>query len=104
MNEPNIWLHRKHRLLYCCVLIHCCSDVFTAQLRSNENGAEPQRTPLATPLLQLHVTAYVTRSSGVCVNGPLPSNGCLSPQFLLSANTSQYHKLKDLKNLPTRKL
>jgi hypothetical protein len=60
--------HRKHRFLYCCVLIHCCRDVFTAQLHSNERGAEPQRTPLTTPLLLLRdVTAYVTRSSATCV-------------------------------------
>jgi hypothetical protein len=37
--------------------------VFTAQLHSNERGADPQRTPLATPLLLLRdVTAYVVCS------------------------------------------
>jgi hypothetical protein len=60
--------HREHCFLYCCVLINCCRDVFTAQLHSNERGADPQRTPLATPLLLLRdVTAYVTRSSAACV-------------------------------------
>jgi hypothetical protein len=42
--------HRKRRFLYCCVLIHCCRNMFTAQLRSNKRGADPQRTSLATPL------------------------------------------------------
>jgi hypothetical protein len=28
--------HRKHRFLDFCFLIHCCRDVFAAQLRSNE--------------------------------------------------------------------
>jgi hypothetical protein len=56
--------HRKHLFFYCCVLIHCCRDVFTAPLRSNERGANSQRTPLATTFLSLRdVTAYVTRSS-----------------------------------------
>jgi hypothetical protein len=32
--------HRKHFFLYFCVLIHCCRDVFTAPLRSNERGAD----------------------------------------------------------------
>jgi hypothetical protein len=60
--------HRKHRFLYCCVLIHCCRDMFTAQLFSNEHSADLLRTSLATPLLLLRdVTAYVTRSSAVCV-------------------------------------
>jgi hypothetical protein len=50
------------------VLIHCFRNVFTAQLRSNEPGADPQRTPLAAPLLLLRdVTAYVTRSVAACV-------------------------------------
>jgi hypothetical protein len=60
--------HRKRRFLCCCVLIQCCRDAFTAQLRSNERGADPQRTPLAPPLLLLlDVTAYMTRSSAACV-------------------------------------
>jgi hypothetical protein len=60
--------HRKHRLLYCCVLIQCCRDMFTAQLHSNEHSADPQRTLLATHLLLLcDVTPYVTRSSTACV-------------------------------------
>jgi hypothetical protein len=60
--------HTKHRFLYCCVLIHCCRVAFIAQLRSNERGADPQRTPLAAPILLLpDVTAYMTRSSAACV-------------------------------------
>jgi hypothetical protein len=60
--------HRKHRFLYYLVLIHYCKDVFTAQLRSNERDADPQRTALATSLLLFcDVTAYVTRSSAACV-------------------------------------
>jgi hypothetical protein len=60
--------HRKHRFPYCCMLIHCCRDVFTAQLRSNESRADTQKTPLATPLLLLRdITAYVTRSFVTCV-------------------------------------
>jgi hypothetical protein len=57
-------------------------DVFTAQLRSNERGAEPQRTPLVTFLLLLRdVTAYVTRDATAV---------SLPPQFLLWANTPQH--------------
>jgi hypothetical protein len=60
--------HRKHRFLYCCVMIHCCRDVFTAQLRSKERGEDSLRTPFATPFLLLNdVTAYVTLSSAACV-------------------------------------
>lgn len=55
---------RKHHFIYCCVLILCCRNVFTAQSCSNERDANPQRMPLATPLLLLRdVTAYVTSSS-----------------------------------------
>jgi hypothetical protein len=39
-------------------------NMLTAQLRSNESGADPQRMPLAAPLqLLCDITAYVTRSS-----------------------------------------
>jgi hypothetical protein len=56
------------RFLYCCVLIDCFRDLFTAQLRSNARGADPQRTPLATPLLLLRdITTYVTRSYAPCL-------------------------------------
>jgi hypothetical protein len=34
--------HRKHRFLYCCVLISCCTNVFTTRLRSNERSADPR--------------------------------------------------------------
>jgi hypothetical protein len=71
------WTHRKHRFLFCCVLINCFRDVFTSQWRSKERGADPQRTPLSTPLLFRDVTAYMTRSSAA-LYGPLPSNGCFS--------------------------
>jgi hypothetical protein len=37
--DPNYiasgWTQRKHRWIYCFVLIHFCRKVFTAQLRSN---------------------------------------------------------------------
>jgi hypothetical protein len=60
--------HRKHHFPYSCMLIHCCRDVFAAQLHSNERSTDPQRTPLATPLLLLRdITAYMTRSSAACV-------------------------------------
>jgi hypothetical protein len=36
--------HRKHHLLYCCVLIYCCRDMSTAPLHSNERGADIQKT------------------------------------------------------------
>jgi hypothetical protein len=59
---------RKHCFLCYCVLIHCCRDMFTAQLHSKERRADPQRTSLATLLLLSHdVTAYVTRSSAARV-------------------------------------
>jgi hypothetical protein len=62
------WTYRKQRLPYCCVFIHGCRDVFTAQLRSNERGADRERTPLSTSFLLLRdVTTYVTRSSTACV-------------------------------------
>jgi hypothetical protein len=35
--------HRKHCFLYCCVLIHCCRDVFNAPLRSNERGIDHRK-------------------------------------------------------------
>jgi hypothetical protein len=61
-------IHRKHRFPYCWVLIKFCRDVFTAQLRRNKRGWDPQRKPIATPLLFLRdVTTYVTRSSAACV-------------------------------------
>jgi hypothetical protein len=60
-------IHRKHRFLYCFVLLQCWNDVFTTQLRS-ERGADPQRTKLATLLLLLRdVTAYLTHCSAMCV-------------------------------------
>jgi hypothetical protein len=50
--------HRKHRFLYCCVLIHFCRNVFTVQLRSNESSADPQRTSFASQFVLLRdVTA-----------------------------------------------
>jgi hypothetical protein len=59
---------QKHCYLYYYMLIQCCREIFTAQLNSNEFGADPQRTPLATPLLLLpDVTTYVTRFSAACV-------------------------------------
>jgi hypothetical protein len=57
--------HRKHRFLYWCLLIHCCRDVSTAQLRSNKRGAGPQRMPLATPLLLLR-DAFLCRMYTSC--------------------------------------
>jgi hypothetical protein len=33
------WTYRKHRFLCCCLLIHCCRDVFTAPLHINVHGA-----------------------------------------------------------------
>jgi hypothetical protein len=74
---------RKPRCLYCCVLIHCCRDMFSAQLRSNEWVTDPQRTPLGTLLQLRDVTAYVTRSSAAMAVS-------LPPQFLLWANSTQY--------------
>jgi hypothetical protein len=42
-------------------------DVFTAQLRNNEGGEHPQRTPLTITFLLLRdVTAYVTLFSAAC--------------------------------------
>jgi hypothetical protein len=60
--------HGKHRFLYFCLLIHYCRDMFTAQFRSNERVSDPQRTPLATPLVLLHdIAAYAKRFSAACV-------------------------------------
>jgi hypothetical protein len=76
-------IHGKHRFPYCCVLIRCCGDVFTAQFRS---GEDPQRTPLATLLLLLRdVTSQSTwRVPLLRVYGPLPSNGCFSASTFLA--------------------
>jgi hypothetical protein len=70
----SVWTGRKHHFLYCCMLIHCCRNVFTAQLRSNKRGADPQRPPL---LLLRDVTA-MWRVPLRRVYGPLHSNGCFS--------------------------
>jgi hypothetical protein len=40
LNYLGVAPHRKHRFLYCCVYIHCCTDVFTAPLRSNKRCDE----------------------------------------------------------------
>jgi hypothetical protein len=63
----SVWTHRKHRFLYCCLLIHCYRAVFTAQLPSNERGADSHRMLLATFLLLRDITACVTLSSAACL-------------------------------------
>jgi hypothetical protein len=70
--------YRKHRLL-----IHCCRDVFTAQLRSNERCPDPQGTPLATPFLLLRDGFLCC----ICTGHYLVTAVSLPPQFLLWANT-----------------
>jgi hypothetical protein len=55
-----------HRFLYCCALIHCCKDVFTAELRNNARGANHRK----------HRSSIVAcfPFCGSVFTGPLPSN------------------------------
>jgi hypothetical protein len=59
-------LHRKHRFLYCCMLIHCCIIVFTARLRSNARGTD-HRKHRASIVACVHFC-------GNMFTEPLPSN------------------------------
>jgi hypothetical protein len=70
--------HRKHCFLYCCILIHCCTDVFTAPLRSNARCADYRK----------HRSSIVARVRfcGNVFTESLPS----SEQFRLSGIMSQY--------------
>jgi hypothetical protein len=70
--------HRKHRFLYCCVLIHCCRNVFTAPLRSNERELDHRkhRSFIVAPV----------RFLGNVFTERLPSNEL----FRLSGVMSQY--------------
>jgi hypothetical protein len=68
--------HRKHRFLYCCVLIRCCRDVFTTQLLCNERSADPQRMLLATPLLLLRDATECVRTGHYIATAV-----SLSPQY-----------------------
>jgi hypothetical protein len=70
--------HRKHRFLYCCILIHCCIDVFSAPLHSNERCADHIKH-------RYSVVARV-RFRGNLHPEPLPS----SELFWLSGVMSQY--------------
>jgi hypothetical protein len=70
--------HRKHRFLYCCVLIHCFRDVLTAPLRSNERGADHRKH-------SFFIVARV-RFRGNVFTVPLPSNKL----FRLSDVMSEY--------------
>jgi hypothetical protein len=112
--------HRKHRFLYYCMFIHCCRVVYTAQFRNNVRCADPQRTPLATPLLLLcDDTAYVLTQSLHC-NGctrhiswhfiyccvrALPSNGCFCASTVLAlckyATISFLHFLRSNESMET---
>jgi hypothetical protein len=66
------WIHRKHSILYCCLLIHCCRDVFITQLHSNECGVYPH-------LFYCCVTSqHIWWVPLLHVYGPLPSNSCFS--------------------------
>jgi hypothetical protein len=69
--------HRKRRFLHCCVLIHCCRDVY-ALLRSNERGVDHRKH-------RCSVAARV-RFRGNVFTEPLPSNEL----FRLSGVISQY--------------
>jgi hypothetical protein len=70
--------HRKHRFLYCCMLIHCRRDVFTAPLHYNARGGDHRK----------HRTSRVARVRfrGNVFSEPLPSNEL----FRLSGVMSQY--------------
>jgi hypothetical protein len=70
--------HRKHRFFYYYVPLHCCRDVFTAPLRSNEYGTDHRKHRSST-------VARV-RFHGNVFTEPLPSNEL----FLLSGVMSQY--------------
>jgi hypothetical protein len=70
--------HRKHRLLYCCELIHCCRYTFIASLHSNARGADHSK----------HRFSIVARFRfrGNMFTEPLPSNKL----FRLSGIISHY--------------
>jgi hypothetical protein len=57
---------RKHSFLYCCVLIYCCRDVFTATLLSNERVADRRK--------QGSTLFARVRFRGNVFTAPLPSN------------------------------
>jgi hypothetical protein len=69
--------HGKHHLFYCCMLIHCCRDVFAAPLHSNA-----AQTTENTALLLLRAF----NSVGMC----LPSC-CLSRNYSGFQASSHYH-------------
>jgi hypothetical protein len=70
--------NRKRSFLYCCILIHCCRDVFTAPLRSSESGADHREH-------RFSIVACVLFCGNVFTE-PLPSNKL----FKLSGVMSQY--------------
>jgi hypothetical protein len=75
---------RKHRFLYCCLLIHCCRNVFTAPLHSNDRGADHRK----------HRSFFVARFGfrEYVFTDLLPSNKL----FRLSSIMSQYTECKEI--------
>jgi hypothetical protein len=85
--------HRKHRFLYCCVLIQCCRDVLNAQLHINEHSAIPQRMLLATSsIVAWHHRIHDAFLCCVCMGHYLSTAVSLPPLFLLSENMPQYEQ------------
>jgi hypothetical protein len=72
---------QKQRFPYCCVLIHCCKDVFTAPLLSNARGTDHRKD-------RSSIVACV-RFRGNVFTVPLPS----TELFWLSDVMSQYERL-----------
>jgi hypothetical protein len=69
--------HRKHRFLSCCMLIHCCRDVFNAPLLSNVRGADHKKNNAVLLLLAF-------TSAGKCL-----LNRCLAMNY--SGSLALYH-------------
>jgi hypothetical protein len=77
-------IHRKHRFLYCWMVIHWWRDMFTKQLRNTDHGKQ-----------RCSIAAHVCFHRNVFTK-PLPSNEL----FRLSGIISQYNlKLANMHNL-----
>jgi hypothetical protein len=88
--------HRKHRFLYCCVLIHCCRNMFTAPLSSNACGADHRK----------HCSSIVAlvRFRGNVLTEPLPSNELFPLSYVMSQHKISIFPLSKVLQAPTNQL
>jgi hypothetical protein len=89
--------HRKHLFLYYCVLIHCCRDVFTAQL-SATSAARTHRERRLQHLLYCCMMSQRTWCVPLLLftGHYLTTAVSLPPQFLLGANTPHYSSISSI--------